>query len=84
MIWEFTLHIKDLAEFTDELTDRLYEAGCGDGTLSSSKGHSQIGFSREADSMEQAIRSAIADLHKCDLTVVRAEIDEESLSQLVE
>ena len=42
MIWDFTLQIKDLAEFDVALTDRLYEAGCSDGTLGSSHGHAHV------------------------------------------
>ncbi len=83
MIWDFTLQIKDLAEFDDELTDRLYEAGCSDGTLGSSHGHAHVDFSRDAGTLDDAIRSAIADVQKCGLKVDRAEIEEQSLSQLV-
>ena len=51
-------------EMTEELADRLFEAGCDDGLPGMSCGVPCIDFSREADSLEAAIRSAIADLQK--------------------
>ena len=73
-MWCFTVHVADLEEFTDELTNRLYEAGCSDGTLASSRGRSHIGFSREAATLQEAIRSAVADIGKVGLRVDRVEI----------
>ena len=58
---------------TDELAEALYEAGCDDGTPFSSQGVAAVGFSRQSASLEEAIRSAIADLQRAGLTVSRVE-----------
>lgn len=79
MIWRFTLHLKGLEEFTNELANRLYEAGCDDGTLSSSNHHTEIGFDREAKSLNDAIRSAISNVRSVGLDVERVEIEEQDL-----
>ena len=61
-------------DVTDEQCNALYEAGCDDGTISSSQGVSRIDFAREAPSLEEAIRSAIANVIAAGLQVNRAEI----------
>jgi hypothetical protein len=45
-----------------EECEALYEAGCDDGTIVTRKGVTFITFDRKADSLEQAIRSATADV----------------------
>ena len=75
--FEFQLILRDVQEITEELADSLFDAGCDDGTPFSSQGVAAIGFSREADSIEEAVRSAIADVNKAGLTVARVEsVDE--------
>ena len=81
MIWSFTLHLKDVKVFTEDQVNQLYEAGCDDGTLSSSKGCSQISFDREALTLETAIRSAIADIQKTGMHVDRLEIESGDLAE---
>ena len=49
---------------SEELADQLFEAGCDDGTPGVCCGVPVIGFSREADSLESAIRSAVADVKR--------------------
>lgn len=58
------------------IADPLLEAGCDDGTIASCGDRVWIRFSREAESLEQAIKSAVADVRsaKC-CTVVRVEIE---------
>jgi hypothetical protein len=58
------------------IADPLMEAGCGDGTIASCGDRVWIRFSREAESLEQAIKSAVADVRsaKC-CTVTRVEIE---------
>ncbi len=81
MLWQFTITIKDLAEFTDAQTDALYEAGCSDGTLCSRDGTAYIPFDREAESLLKAIQSAIADIGRTGLEVDHVEIDREEFAQ---
>jgi hypothetical protein len=81
MIWRFTARIKDLPEFSDELTDALHER-CPDSSLSSSNGRSKIGFDREAPLLEVAIRSALNDILAVGLVVESVELDVEDLAEL--
>ena len=81
MIWGFTAHIKDLDSFSDELADALYEVA-PDTSLSSSCGRSRIAFDREAATLHEAIRSAIADVATVGLVVTSVELDEIELSEL--
>ncbi len=69
-------------EMTEELANRLFEVGCDDGTPGVSCGAAGIGFSREADSLESAIRSAVADVQKAGCTVDRVEIEYDSLAPI--
>ncbi|MFM9965174.1 MAG: hypothetical protein ACKV2Q_28585 [Planctomycetaceae bacterium] len=81
MIWQFTITIKDLDEFTDSQTDALYEAGCSDATLCSSDGSAYIHFDRESESLEKAIRSAIADVGSAGLEIDHVAIDRDELAE---
>ncbi len=75
--YEFQLILGNVTAMSDQIADALFEAGCDDGTPFSSQGTAVIGFSREAASMEEAIRSAIADVNKAGYIVARAEpVDE--------
>lgn len=79
MAHEFTLVLVS-TDVTEDQCNALYEAGCDDGTISTSQGVTRIDFAREATSLEEAIRSAIAQVNASGLQVVRAEITSESLS----
>ena len=79
MTHEFTLILAS-AHVTDEQCNALYDAGCADGTISTSQGVTRIDFAREAPSLEEAIRSAINNVHAAGLQVNRAEITVESLA----
>jgi hypothetical protein len=78
MTHEFTLELTS-AWVTEEQCNAVYEAGCDDGTISSSQGVSRIDFAREAPSLEEAIRSAITYVNKAGLQVTRAEITPDNL-----
>ncbi|MGA2799021.1 MAG: hypothetical protein ABSE63_15690 [Thermoguttaceae bacterium] len=77
-IHEFTLVLVKDTELTEELADKLFEAGCDDGSPFSSCGIAGVGFSREAESLEAAIRSAVADVQKAGCTVERVQIESDS------
>lgn len=72
--YDFTLILAD-AELTEELADRLFVAGCDDGSPGMCGGVVSIDFHREAPSLEQAIRSAIAHVHAAGCRLTRVEID---------
>ena len=73
--YEFTLILKDPLELTEEIADSLFAAGCDDGTPSVSGGVFSIDFHREEASLEEAIRSAIANVRQAGYDVERAEIE---------
>jgi hypothetical protein len=73
--YDFTIVLGGIDELSVELADRLFTAGCDDGTPSQRNGVVQIGFSREAADLESAIRSAIADVAAAGCKASRVEID---------
>ena len=57
-----------------EECEALYEAGCDDGTIVTRDKTTYIAFDRKADSLEQAIRSATANVRAAGLEVQRVEM----------
>ena len=57
-----------------EECETLYEAGCDDGTIVTRKKVTFIAFDRKADSLEEAIRSATANVRAAGLEVERVEM----------
>ncbi len=63
-----------------DATDALGEAGCTDASI---RGHSQgmeLLFERTADSLQNAISSAIADVESAGYRVVRVEMEREAIA----
>lgn len=54
--------LKGPVKLTEEIADKLFESGCSDGTPGMCNGIFSIDFHREADSLEEAIGSAVANL----------------------
>ena len=75
---EFTLILAG-EEVTDDQCNALYEAGCDDGTISTSEGVTRIDFCRVSPSLDEAIRSAISNVKAAGLRVSRVEIEADSL-----
>ena len=65
-------------DMTEELADQLFEAGCDDGMPGMHCGVPVIGFSRESECLESAIRSAVADVQKTGCVVERVQIEHDS------
>jgi hypothetical protein len=59
---------------SNEECEALYEAGCDDGTIVTRNKVTFIAFDRKADSLEQAIRSATANVRAAGLEVERVEM----------
>ena len=76
--YDFTLILTESLELTDDLADALFAAGCDDGTPGTCNGIFSIDFHREAISLEEAIRSAIADVKTAGYQVARVEIEAEA------
>jgi len=79
MTHEFTLVLKQ-PKLSDDEVNSLYEAGLDDGTVSTSQGVSRIDVSRDADSLETAIRSAIGQVNSAGLNVARVEIEADQIA----
>ncbi len=58
----FTLIIEGPDLQSDELIDGLFEAGCDDALIGQANGIQFADFDREADTLEDAVRSAITAL----------------------
>jgi hypothetical protein len=56
--YTFTVILGDQTEMTEDLAEALAAAGCDDGLAGSSGGACAVIFDREAESLEQAVRSA--------------------------
>lgn len=69
----FQIVLADVDETTEDVSNRFYEAGCGDATPFSSQGVAVVGFARQAHSLDEAIRSAIADVQKAGFSAARME-----------
>ncbi len=76
--YDFIVVLKGIEIIDIHLAEALFEAGCDDGSPFSSSGIAAIGFNREADNLESAIRSAVADVQKTGCTVQRVEIEGDS------
>jgi len=74
MSHEFTL-VLTAPEVTNDQINALYEAGLDDGTVSTSRGITSIDVTRDAESLESAIRSAIGQVNSVGLSVATVEIE---------
>jgi hypothetical protein len=79
--YEFTLILKGSPELTEEIADRLFEAGCDDGSPGRSDGVFSIDFHRTARTLEEAINSAIANVKSAGYDVERVEIEAGAMRQ---
>ncbi len=75
--YEFRVVLGDVSLADESLAERLFEAGCDDGTLFSSDGVAAVGFAREAESLEDAVRSAVRDVMSTGVRVARVESSED-------
>jgi len=75
VIYEFTVVLAGQDVMTTDMAEALYVGGCDDGHPCSSEGVAAVSFDREADCLESAIRSAVADVQKAGYTVHHVEIE---------
>jgi predicted DNA-binding transcriptional regulator AlpA len=76
--YTFTLLLSGATKLQKDLEDRFFESGCDDALLSFRDGVFYIDFDREAESMQEAILSAILDVERVDtgIRVIRVEPDD--------
>ncbi len=74
----FTLILSGIDAITPPIHNALFEAGCDDALFGVRNGVAHLDFDREAPSLLEAIRSAIADVKKASIgvSVVRIEPDD--------
>ena len=80
--YEFDVILKGVQEITDDQADALFAAGCDDGTPTCCNGIAWIHFDRDAASLEDAIRSAISQVHATGFSVSKVELDANSAVSL--
>lgn len=80
-LYRFEVTLADCQEISDDLAEALVVAGCDDGTPATSAGTARLGFSREAESLEAAIRLAIADVQKAGCRASSVRIDAQDLAE---
>jgi hypothetical protein len=59
---QFTVILEGLGDISEELTNRLFEAGCDDTLLRCCDGVVYLDFDRDAHSLADAIGSAVRDI----------------------
>jgi hypothetical protein len=74
MQYEFKVVLNDVSELSDDDGDALFEAGCDDGTIVSRDGNTFVRFSKESDSLEEAISSAAGAVSKAGFHVAHVEV----------
>jgi hypothetical protein len=65
---------------TVELGDALVAAGCDDSTTGTCDGEAFVAFDRDAPSLEDAIRSALADVRKAGVEPAEVRLAPDSLA----
>ena len=80
MQYEFSV-ILTAADVNDEEADKLYEAGCDDGSILSRGDVTMIQFDREARTLDEALSAAIRDVEGAGFEVARVEIERHEVPQ---
>lgn len=78
--FEFTLWLAEDPRDLDDWSHALYETGADDSTCGLRMGQLYAAFSREAVSLEDAIRSAHQQVRAAGLRVLRCEMAEEDMA----
>lgn len=80
MKYEFSL-VLTATDVTDEEADKLYEAGCDDGSILSRGDVTIVQVDREAPTLDKALTSAIRDVERAGFQVARVEIERHEVPQ---
>ncbi len=72
---EFILTLAGVTEMTDELAGKLLAVGCDDASLCSEGPLVFLYFSREAESLGDAIGSAVKDVARAGFAVARVDVE---------
>jgi hypothetical protein len=74
--YSFSVVLAGISELTPEIADALYEAGCDDAGVGTCDGILTVDFDREADSLGDAIGSAVKDVERAGCAIARIIIEE--------
>lgn len=66
----FTLTVEGRDLQAGEVVDALFDAGCDDALVGSSEGVQFLDFDRKAGSIEEAVRSAVAEVESVEVLAV--------------
>jgi hypothetical protein len=77
-VYDFTFTLTGEHEFTPELADALYEAGCDDASVRSEEPTVYLDFHRQAESLGDAIGSAVKNVQAAGYAVARIDVEEEA------
>lgn len=70
----FTIILAGVSELTPDLADKLFEAGCDDATPWSRGGTVGVEFDREAESLGDAVGSALKDVVRAGFAAERVDV----------
>lgn len=73
--FEFSIIASGLDHNAEDFEARFYDGGCDDALVSFQKGHIILDFARDADTVEEAVISAIEDVLKVGARIDRIEPD---------
>jgi hypothetical protein len=73
-VYEFSI-VLATSEVSEADCDALYSAGCDDSTIVTRDGVTYLAFDRESQSLEEAIRSAIANVRAAGFDVAKVEME---------
>lgn len=73
--YEFTIVATGLSLDNDEWEEAFYEAGCDDATVVLQHGTFIICFDREAETFEEALKSACADVKSAGASILHIELE---------
>ena len=73
-VYSFTLVLSGPSEVTEGLANALYESGCDDAGVGSCEGVVTVDFDREAESLGDAIGSAVKDVERAGFSVARVDV----------
>jgi hypothetical protein len=83
MIHRFSVIVSDSPQSEQEmldLADAIGNEGCLDSSVGGHEEGSEVSFHREAESLDAAIKSAIADVERAGCQVKRVELGREAIS----
>ncbi|MBK0031237.1 DNA-binding protein [Erwinia sp. S43] len=74
-LYNFTLTLSGVTYETEGLEDALYESGCDDALICAYGNSIYVEFDREADSLDEAIASAVENIESAGIGAVVASVD---------